>query len=98
MKQRITKRQWLELFTEQEQSGLTVAEFCRKKEINAKNFYNHASKIRLSAQIAPAFVRAQVANRAPDPSEITLRHGKTKINLPISVSPQWLAALLLALP
>jgi len=98
MKQRITKQQWLERLAEQEQSGLTVAESCRSKNISAKNFYNHARKARLSTQKPPAFVRDQVASNMPAPSAIPLLHGKTQLNLSASVSPQWLASLLLALP
>jgi len=98
MKQRITKQQWLERLAEQEQSGLTVAAFCRSKNISAKNFYNHARKARLSTQQPPAFVRARAASNVPAPSAITLLHGKSQLNLTASVSPQWLASLLLALP
>jgi len=98
MKQRITKQQWLERLAEQEQSGLTVAAFCRSKNISAKNFYNHARKARLSTQQPPAFVRARVASNVPAPSAITLLYGKSQLNLTASVSPQWLASLLLVLP
>lgn len=98
MKQRTTKQQWLELLDEQEKSELSIAAFCRGKGINPKNFYNHARKARQSAPNTPAFVRAQLATNIPSPAEITLRHGKTQLTLPASVSPQWLARLILALP
>ncbi len=97
MKQRITKQQWLEILAEQEKSDLSIAAFCRSKEINAKNFYNHARKARQSVRDTPAFVRAQLAHNIPSPTEITLRHGKAQLTLPASVSPQWLACLILAL-
>ena len=98
MKQRMTKEQWLELLTEQKQSGLSVAAFCRSKDIVAKNFYNNSRKARLAAEKPQAFVRAQLVKNAPAPAGITLNHGKTRLTLPSRVSPKWLASLFLALP
>lgn len=98
MKQRMAKEQWLELLAEQERSGLSIAAFCRSKNIVAKSFYNHCRKARLAAEKPQAFVRAQLVKNAPAPAGITLNHGKTQLTLPASVSPKWLASLLLALP
>ena len=58
MKQRMTKDQWLELLAEQKQSGLSIAAFCRSKNIVAKSFYNHRRKASLAAEKPQAFVRA----------------------------------------
>jgi len=98
MKHRITKQQWLELIAEQQQCELSAAEFCRRKNISVKNFYNNAGKSRQSEQTPTAFVQAQVANSVPAAGEITLHHGATQLNFSPSVSPQWLASLLQALP
>ena len=96
MKQRKTKEQ--ELLAEQERSGLSIAAFCRSKNIVAKSFYNHRRKARLAAEKPQAFVRAQLVKNIPAPAGITLNHGKTQLTLPAGVSPKWLASLLLALP
>lgn len=97
MKQQISKQQWLDFLSEQKQSGLTVAAFCRDKNINAKNFYNHSLKARRASSKTPPFVKAQLSPDRPVATGITLQHGKTQINLPASVSPQWLAQLLATL-
>lgn len=97
MKQRIPKERWLELLAEHEQSGLSVAAFCRSKDIIAKSFYNHSRKARFAAENPQAFVRAQLVKNAPAPAGITLNHGKTQLTLPVSVSPTWLASLVQAL-
>lgn len=34
-------QQWLELFAEQQQSGLGIAQFCRDRNINPRHFYSH---------------------------------------------------------
>lgn len=98
MKHRIAKQQWLELIAEQQQSELPAAEFCRRKNISVKKFYNHASKSRQPQQAPTAFVQAQVTSSVPAAGEITLHYGTTQLNFSSSVSPQWLASLLQALP
>jgi hypothetical protein len=40
---RFSTQQWQELFKEQDGSGLSIAAFCRDKNIKVKNFYNNRS-------------------------------------------------------
>jgi hypothetical protein len=40
------KKKWLEIFSEQESSGLSIAAFCRKHDIGSSSFYN--AKLRLT--------------------------------------------------
>lgn len=55
MKPNISKQQWLDWISEQEQSDLSVAAFCRSKSINLDNFYYHRGqqrkKLPLQAQV-----------------------------------------------
>lgn len=97
MKQSMSKQQWLQLLNEQTQSGLTIAAFCRSKDINTKQFYNHRHKARLADTQPSPFVKAQPSPDQPMPTDIRLQYGKTQINLPVNVTPQWLAQLLTSL-
>lgn len=98
MKARLNKQQWQVLLAEQEQSGLTVAAFCRDKNLNAKNFYNHRSnKLRKNTEGAPTFVRAQLQSNSRNDSELILNYGKVQLRLSTSSSPQWLAELMASL-
>jgi hypothetical protein len=36
---RKTQSQWLALFEEQKQSGLSIAQFCKKKQLSEAYFY-----------------------------------------------------------
>ncbi len=98
MKPRFNKQQWQDLLTEQEQSGLSVAAFCRDKNLTAKNFYNQRSnKDRKAAGKAQPFVHAQLDSSARNATELTLSCGKVQLRLTVDASPQWLAELMVAL-
>ncbi len=99
MKPRLNKQQWQDLLTEQEQSGLSVAAFCREKNLTAKNFYNQRSNKhrKTNADSAPPFVRAQFNSQGKTPAQLTLNYGKVQLRLTVDASPQWLAELMVAL-
>lgn len=64
MKRRLNKQQWQVLLDEQAQSGLSVAAFCRDKNLTAKNFYNQRSnKIHKVARPSQPFVRARLESQ-----------------------------------
>ena len=100
-----TKQQWLDILGQQEKSGLSVAEFCRTQNIKPKNFYYHSSKrLRTIADdnTATVFVRATMArNNAISGNlgtrPIHLQHKQSELSLPATISPAWLAALMVAL-
>ena len=37
---------WEEMIQEQKESGLTISQFCKSKEINEKAFYNYKKKFK----------------------------------------------------
>ena len=45
MKKRRSKQQWLELIQEQKNSGLSIAEFCRREGLQDKYFYKRKSDL-----------------------------------------------------
>jgi len=97
-----TKKQWLELLEQQQQSGLSVAEFCRTRDLNPKNLYYQIKRQRskTSEPAAPAFVRAEldsVSINHQDQRAIQLQRGRCQLTLPASSSPRWIAELMMAL-
>ena len=45
--QRREVQDWLNLFEQQKQSGLTAVEFCRQQQINVQTYYTRRRDIRL---------------------------------------------------
>ena len=101
MKPAITKQQWLDWISEQPQSGLSIAAFCRENGINAGNFYYHRGQCRKQSRPENAtFMRAQLAEEPSaikNQPEMTLCVGLSRLQIPTNVSPQWLAALMASL-
>lgn len=97
----VSKQQWLDWIREQEQSSLSIAAFCRQKDIRADNFYYHRQQQRKAAlpDSAP-FIRATVPSKDGEVTRvesIQLTCGRSCLMLPCDVSPQWLATLMVAL-
>ncbi len=95
---RRTEQQWLQLFQQQTQSGLTARAFCLEHDINPAYFSKR--KLELTAQVdrvpsESAFVRLQ----APQVSDPTIRvcYQSTELHLPMNVDPQWFAQLIRSL-
>jgi len=102
MAHRRTKKQWLELLEQQQQSGLSVAEFCRTRDLNPKNLYYQIKRQRseTTEPAAPAFVRAELDSARIDHQEqqgIKLQRGRCQLRLPANTSPRWVAELMMAL-
>ena len=62
---RFNRDQWISWFSEFEQSGLTVREFCRRKQISDNSFYSWRKKLEVqppnhSAGSASPFVPVSV--------------------------------------
>jgi hypothetical protein len=103
MAQRRSKQQWLDLLNQQQSSGLSAADFCRKNNISSKRFYYHASKTRKPKQTdakASVFWSAKVANDKSlefDHQAIRFKNGANELFLPATISPRWIAELITAL-
>ena len=86
MKSTVSKQQWLDWIDEQEQSGLSVAAFCRNKTINLDNFYYHRGQQRKKSLPKYAgFVRAQLE---PEPiitplTTVRISMGELTVDLPL---------------
>jgi len=99
MQQIHDNQQWFDLFAEQQQSGLSIAQFCRDRNINPRHFYSRRSL--LKRQSPSTFVRATVA---PPPvsdhgmgGDIVFHYGHGQLRLSARVPAIWLAELMSAL-
>lgn len=81
----IRRQEWQLIVEEFKQSKLSGAEFCRVKNINAKNFYNWCAKlkgqapIKVKKQRLPAFLPVKIEKDrefTPPPSFKTLPDAK----------------------
>lgn len=93
------KQKWLALISEQQQGDLSIAAFCREKNIKVQYFYYHRSQY-LKITKPSAFVQAKPpTSKTFDDKQarLTLQHGSAQLYLPIGVSTVWLASLMKAL-
>jgi hypothetical protein len=100
MTQPIKQEKWQRLFSEQEESGESVAGFCRARGVREALFYYWKKRLREAA--VPQFVEVQVAKPQLGPKhsrsalestiEVRLRNGRSLI-----VPPEFEASHLRAL-
>ena len=100
-----TPEQWQAIFKDQENSGLSIPEYCRKHHINATTFYNPRAKLTLNKQrqVATAaaqetptdFIQVKSSPTLGQPlMAITLNTRQAQLQLPTTVSPQWVGQVL----
>jgi len=101
-----SRSEWTALIDQQEQSGLSVLDFCRDQGLYAKTFYKQRKALGRSPsrpQAAPpsrAFVQVQPLSSAAvsgASGRMMLHHQDCWLHLPESVDPLWIAKLLQAL-
>ncbi len=89
--------QWRTIITEQQASGLTIIDYCRKHQLATSSFYVFRKKLGITSS---SFVRTQVTQQVElitqqTPIELTL--GKATLRLPSSTSATYLGQVLRAL-
>ena len=89
--------QWRTILTEQQASGLTIIDYCRKHQVATSSFYVFRKKLGITSS---SFVRTQVTQQVELitqqlPIELTL--GKATLRLPSSTSATYLGQVLRAL-
>jgi len=96
----LSKQAMQALIIEQQQSDLSIAAFCREKDINADHFYYHRGQY-LKNSNPSAFVRAERSKPEhavkSDQQCLILHHGKTQLHLPVGTSTVWLSTLVKAI-
>lgn len=99
-----TESEWLVLFKAHQQSGLTAAGFCRKKNLCPQYFSLRRRQLSgVQASKKPKikkqpFIKASIPPVAHRHAEnITLRYGGSNLTLPSTADVTWLATLVKAL-
>ena len=92
--------QWLVLFQQQEESALSVAEFCQLNKLSTSNYYHWRAELKASkGNVTPTFIQATIETQQREPaSRIELRLTSQTLFLPTTTSPAWLADLIQKLP
>ena len=69
MKKRRSKQQWLELIQEQKNSGLSIAEFCRREGLQDKYFYKRKSDLEKTSQpkASSPFIQLESNQKGKEP-------------------------------
>jgi len=89
--------QWRAILNEQQVSGLTIIDYCRKHQLATSSFYVFRKKLGVTTS---SFVRTQVTQQVElitqqPPIELTL--GKATLTLPSNTCATYLGQLLRAL-
>ena len=87
-------KEWKEQVNSQITSGLTVKEWCRQNNVNAKTYYYHLRRVR--EKLCEDHSQQIVPIRAPEPvksSKIHIEKNGLNITLPSDISGETLAAL-----
>jgi transposase-like protein len=89
-------KRWTDLLNQFDQSGLTVAEFCRRERCSAASFYQWRRKLRSQKSgrsAGPTFVPIKIADAAPSRSlqaivSLDLPGGvRLRIKVPAAATP-----------
>jgi len=91
---RLTQAQWRALIEEQAASGQTAMAFCAERDIDNKYFSTR--KKQLAAQSTESRFVA-ITTKPLESQNIQLHIGAAQLNIPASVSAQWLADVIKAL-
>ena len=67
------RSRWQTLIDAQQQSGLTIAEFCERKHVSTASFYLWRRRLRQQPDDTPAFVPLDVADDASSDPLIRVR-------------------------
>ena len=100
--QRRDIQDWLNLFEQQKQSGLTAVAFCRQQQINVQTYYTRRRDIRLQrtsnkfVQVKREVTKVESYTEAIG-GELLLQLGNAQLSVPININPHWIATVMKAL-
>ena len=100
--QRRDIQDWLNIFEQQKQSGLTAVEFCRQQQINVQTYYTRRRDIRLQrtsnkfVQVKREVTKVESYTEAMG-GELLLQLGNAQLSVPININPHWIATVMKAL-
>ena len=88
-----TREQWRALIAEFEQSDLSQKDFCEPRGINPAYFSQRRLELQRDAEDTATGFALAVPQSPATQHTLQLRVGQTKLVLPLSVSPRWVAQL-----
>ena len=97
--QRREVQDWLNLFEQQKQSGLTAVAFCRQQQINVQTYYTRRRDIRLQrtsskfVQVKREVTKVESYTEETD-SELLLQLGNAQLTVPTNINPHWVATVM----
>ena len=100
--QRRDIQDWLNLFEQQKQSGLTTVAFCRQQQINVQTYYTRRRDIRLQrtsnkfVHVKREVTKVESYTEAMG-GELLLQLGNAQLSVPININPHWIATVMKAL-
>ncbi|MCQ9091261.1 IS66 family insertion sequence element accessory protein TnpA [Vibrio alginolyticus] len=91
--------EWIAIFQEQQQSGLSVARFCKQNQLAPKTFRRRQKRLEEQEQKTQEFVKVEQTVTETLPSQVihdrcTLQTSQFTLAFPAGVSTLWLAQLL----
>ena len=95
-----THQQWRELFKQQAYGNLSVAAFCKEHSIGQSYFYKRKSDLAVKNDEGSKgnFIKVKPLSKNITPTAlIKLQYQQTRLMLPTSISPSWLAEFIKAL-
>jgi len=101
VKESLKLSQWKSEIEECTKSGLSVAEWCRQRDINIKTYYYRLRRVReniceYAEQIEQAVVPVKALERLPS-SEIKIESDNIKISITENISPDIIEKMIRAL-
>ena len=97
---RRTKDDWKALIQQQEDSQLSVADFCQQHNLGQTYFYKRKSDLKKLSMAPQKEACIKVSKPTIKPSQnltIKMQYQQSRISVPVNVSPLWLAELIKAL-
>ena len=98
---RLSNAEWQDIIERQEQSGLTGVAFCLQEGIYAKTFYRQRKMLRRKGLVTKSSQFIQVQPKPvpaiPIQPGIVLQYRDSRLQMPASTEPLWLAQLMKAL-
>ncbi|RLV58778.1 hypothetical protein D5018_15640 [Parashewanella curva] len=94
-----SSEEWLQLLEEQQDSGLTIGQFCHQKSIPIQSFHNAKAKIKrlrkevdhIKAKVPAESISIITATKDDEhDASLVLVHGATQLSIPKSTSAKWL--------
>jgi hypothetical protein len=100
--QRREVQDWLNLFEQQNESGLTAVEFCRQQQINLQTYYTRRRDIRLQRTSSKFVQVKREVTKVESYTEkmggdLLLKLGNAQLSMPTNINPHWVVAVMKAL-